>query len=130
MWGPWRGRHGNDDGDDNKDDDDNDPDHDNDDEVCKQQPLAFSGYANYIILWLGLLFTVLSKIIKTYHFSWFFSSLGTENFSTDLTRIYFYISLEVQMCRILCFIMWAKASLICYDALFSIILWFKQLFWF
>ena len=65
MWGPWRGRHWNYDGDDNKDDNDNDPDHDNDDEVFKQQPLALSGSANYIILSLGLLFTILGKIIKT-----------------------------------------------------------------
>ena len=55
MWGPWGGRHGNedrnDDKDDNDDDDDhdNDHDHDNDDEECKQQLLALSGPANYII---------------------------------------------------------------------------------
>ena len=59
FWGLWGGPNENEDGDDNSDDKDNDNDNDND--VCKQQPLALSGSANYKILCPGLLFTILSK---------------------------------------------------------------------
>jgi hypothetical protein len=59
--------HENEDGDDNKDDNDNDNKNDNNNEACKQQPLALSVSAHYIILSPGLLFTIISKIIKTYY---------------------------------------------------------------
>ena len=61
LWGSWGGPHENEDGDDNKDDNDDDNDNDNDNDVCKQQPLALSGSANYKILSPGLLFTILSN---------------------------------------------------------------------